>query len=198
VVTVANTSFNPNLQREYPQSIDAPFRIAETFGPQPYAHNHLDQVRMNWRRTPEATYPDGYLGTLNTRRGDRLLDGLKARTTSKPYTRGVHKGERLDQRDYFWPDEFHPLSGIEMQAIGLRWAPPGVGEYLPDERYPADSRTVGPRRVPIGSRYLHGGGPTAEQDQDRRRVLQSQAPGWASGGARGNPGMVVHTRGGMG
>ena len=54
-----NTSNSPYLQgsRDYPGSIDAPFRIAETFGPQPYAHNHLDQVRMNWRRTPEATYP---------------------------------------------------------------------------------------------------------------------------------------------
>lgn len=188
---------NPNLERQYPQSVDAPFRIAETFGPQPYAHNYLDQVRMNWRRTPEATYPDGYLGTINTRRGDRIMDGLKARTTNKPYTRGVHKGERMDQKDYFWPEEFNPWSGVETQMTGMRWSPPGLGEYLPDERYPTDRRVVGPRRVPIGSRYLGGGGPQPEQDPDRVRTLVSQAPSWASG-VRGNPGMVVHTRGGAG
>lgn len=188
-------SFNPVQQRDYPGSIDAPFRVAETFGPQPFAHNYLDSVRMNWRRTPEATYPDGYLGTVNTRRGDRLMDGLKARTTNKPYTRGVHKGERMDQRDYFWPDEFNPMSGLVNQLSGLRWSPPGLGEYLPDERYPTDRR-VGPRGVAIGSRYLGGGGPVADQDPNRQAMLRKQAPGWSSGGTRGNPGMAVPYGGG--
>ena len=184
-------SFNPVQQRDYPGSIDAPFRVAETHGPTPFAHNYLDELRMNWRRTPEATYPDGYLGTINTRRGDRLMDGLKARTTQRPNTRGIHKGERMDQRDYFWPDEFHLLSGIETEMTGMRYVPPYLGEYLPDERYPTDRKTVGPRSVPIGSRYLHGGGPVSVQDPDRVSTLRSQAPGWASGGTRGNPGMGV-------
>ncbi len=184
-------SFNPVQQRDYPGSIDAPFRVAETHGPTPFARNELDAVRMNWRRTPEATYPDGYLGTINTRRGDRLMDGLKARTTNRPNTRGIHKGERMDQRDYFWTEEFNLLSGINNQAMGLRWRPPNLGEFLADERYAADSKTVGPRSVPVGSRYLHGGGPASVQDPDRVSVLRSQAPGWASGGTRGNPGMAV-------
>ena len=184
-------SFNPTQQRDYPGSIDAPFRVAETHGPTPFAHNYLDSVRMNWRRTPEATYPDGYLGTINTRRSDRLMDGLKARTANRPNTRGIHKGERMDQRDYFWTPEFNLLSGLETQMTGMRWSPPGLGEYLPDERYPADNKTVGPRSVPVGSRYLHGGGPTAQQDPNRLSVLRSQAPGWSSGGTRGNPGMGV-------
>jgi len=184
-------SFNPVQQRDYPGSTDAPFRVAETHGPTPFAHNYLDSVRMNWRRTPEATYPDGYLGTINTRRGDRLMDGLKARTTNRPNTRGIHKGERMDQRDYFWPEEFNLMSGIVNQTTGMRYVQPFIGEYLPDERYPADQKNVGPRSVPVGSRYLHGGGPTSVQDPDRVSVLRSQAPGWASGGTRGNPGMGV-------
>ena len=67
-------SFNDWQRRDYPAS-DAPFRAAETLGPTPYAHDQLDALRMYWRRTPEAQYPDGYLGTINPRRGDRLLDG---------------------------------------------------------------------------------------------------------------------------
>jgi len=182
-------SFNPVQQRDYPAG-DAPFRVAETLGPTPFSHSQLDALRMNWRRTPEATYPDGYLGTINTRRGDRLMDGLKARTANRPNTRGIHKGERIDQRDYFWPEEFNPWSGVQTQLTGLRWAPPGIGGYLPDERYPTDRR-VGPRGVAVGSRYANGGGPPVEQDANRVSILRSQAPGWASGGTRGNPGMAV-------
>lgn len=183
-------SFTPWQGRQYPASPDAPFRVAEQYGPQPYAHDHLDEVRMNWRRTPEAMYPDGYLGTINSRRGDRLMDGLKARTTNRPYTRGVHKGERIDARDYYWPPEFNLWTGLEMEAAGVRFAPPGLGEYLQDERYPTD-RKVGPRSVPVGQRYAHTAlGPSATDsgNPDRRAVLRSQAPPW---GVRGNPGMSV-------
>ena len=171
--------------------MDAPFRVAETHGPMPFAHDLLDELRMNWRRTPEAEYPDGYLGTINPRRGDRLMDGLKRRQNSnRPTARGIHKGERIDSIDYFWPEEFNLWSGLENQMTGLRWAPPGIGQYLPDERYPTDGH-VGPRSVPVGSRYAQGGGPIASQDPDRVSVSRSQAPGWSSGGTRGNPGMAV-------
>src|SRR6185295_411884 len=72
-------SFTPyQTSNQYPAG-DASFRVAETFGPVPRGHDYLDDLRMNWRRTPNAEYPDGYLGTLNTRRGDRLLEGLKDR-----------------------------------------------------------------------------------------------------------------------
>jgi len=59
------------------------------------------------------------------------------------------------------------------------------------ERYPTD-RKVGPRSVPVGSRYAttKGGGTTPNvPDPDRISTLRSQAPGWSSGGTRGNPGM---------
>jgi|SRR5580765_97422 len=174
-------------RHDYPGS-DAPFRIAETLGPVPHAHDRLDAVRMYWRRTPEAQYPDGYLGTLNTRRGDRLMDGLKARTTNRPYTRGVHKGERIDSRDYYWPPEFNLWSGLEAEAAGMKFVSPGFGELLEDERYPTNKK-VGPRSVPVGARYQNTGGPVAPQNADRIPVLRSQAPPWSTG--RANPGMVV-------
>jgi hypothetical protein len=184
-------SYNNVQTRDYPQALDAPFRVAETFGPQPFAHNYLDAVRMNWRRTPEATYPDGYLGTIPSRRGDRLLDGLKARQTNRPYTRGVHKGERLDQRDYFWPPEFNLWSGLENEEKGLRWAPPNLENFLEYERYPTDRNHQGPRSVAQGARYAKDGAQTAVgTTPDRVSTLRSQAPGWATG-VRGNPGMAV-------
>ena len=129
------------------------------------------------------------LGPVPSRRGDRLMDGLKARTTNRPNTRGIHKGERIDRRDYAWPPEFNLWTGLQYQAAGIRFFPPGIGEYLQDERYPTD-RKVGPRSVPVGARYQNGGGPNAPQNPDRIPVLRSQAPSWATG-MRGNPGMAV-------
>ena len=183
-------SFNNWSTQDYPGGT-APFRIAETFGPAPRGHDYLDNLRMYWRRTPEATYPDGYLGTINTRRGDRLLDSLKKRQTNRPNTRGIHKGERIDAHDYQWPAEFHPFSGLEAEAAGVKFVSPALGEFLEGERYPADHKGVGPRSVPIGQRYVWtGGGPRPAANPDRIPVLQSQAPPWASG-VRGNPGMAV-------
>ena len=117
------------------------------------------------------------------------MDGLKARTNNRPYTRGVHKGERIDARDYAWAPEFNLFTGLEMQAKGVKFAPPGLGEFLPDERYPTD-RKVGPRSVPVGNRYANGGGPAPARNPDRVPVLRSQAPPWATG-VRGNPGFSV-------
>jgi hypothetical protein len=180
-------SFNQwQVNNNYPAG-DAPFRIAETHGPVPPAHDMLDAARMYWRRTPEAQYPDGYLGTLTTRRGDRLMDSLKSRQMSRPYTRGIHKGERVDYKDYFWPPEFNLFSGLEHEAAGVRFSPPGLGEYLAYERYPTD-RKVGPRSVPVGARYQNTDGPSTPVNPDRLPTLRSQAPPW---GVRGNPGMAA-------
>ena len=164
----------------------APFRVAETFGPAPQGHDPLDNLRMYWRRTPEATYPDGYLGTVPSRRGDRLLDGLKSRATNRPTTRGVHKGERIDSRDYHWPAEFNLWTGLQYEAAGIKFFPPGIGQFLHDERYPTDRRNVGPRSVATGNRNASTGG--APGGPDRRPALISQAPPW---GIRSNPGMAV-------
>jgi hypothetical protein len=81
---------------------------------------------------PWAEYPDGYLGVTNSKRQDRLMGALKDKLNSRAYQRGVHKGEVIDQRDYFWPNEFGLMSGIERQATtGLRAAPIGtIAEQL--------------------------------------------------------------------
>lgn len=85
----------------------------------PYFRDAMDARRSAYNRTPEAMYPDGYLGTINTRRGDRLLDNLKSRQNQRSYQRGVHKGERIDPSDYFFPPELQPTEGItrQMQAV---------------------------------------------------------------------------------
>lgn len=73
-----------------------------------------------------------------------------------------------------------------------RFAPPGIGLELQDERYPTD-RKVGPRSVAVGYRYAKGGGPSPAYgvDPDRVATLRAQAPAWSTG--RQNPGF-----GGMG
>ena len=82
-----------------------------------------------WRQTPEAQYPDGYLGTLNSRRSDKLMNNLIDRSSEPSVHEGCPcKGERIDGRDYFWPDEFGPLTGLQLEASGQRSiAPPGHG-----------------------------------------------------------------------
>lgn len=71
--------------------------------------SELDFARMGVGKTPGAEYPDGYLGTIRSRRDDRgngtdtVLDSLKNRQNQRAYQRGVHKGERIDPAQYFWP-----------------------------------------------------------------------------------------------
>jgi hypothetical protein len=77
----------------------------------------MDYARSGWKATPEAQYPDGYLGTIPSRRGDRLLDGLKQRQQEGPKVRGVHKGDQMDARDYYWKPEFNPDSGVMNQMM---------------------------------------------------------------------------------
>lgn len=76
-------------------------------------------------RTPGAEYPDGYLGTVNSRREDRLLNAVQSRLTQRNYQRGVHKGEKIDNSDYFWPPEFNDMSGLQAQAQGRKWTAVG-------------------------------------------------------------------------
>lgn len=83
----------------------------------------LDAARIGQGRTPSATYPDGYLGTIRSRRDDRLLDSLKNRENQRSYQRGVHKGERIDPGDYYWPQGMDPQRGLVAQARGVRQAP---------------------------------------------------------------------------
>lgn len=86
---------------------------------------------------PSAEYPDGYLGTIQSRREDRFLDKLKEQVGAKSYTRGVHKGEKIDARDYFWPPEFDPQSGLQRQSMVVQ--------------NPVDGTWMSRRAAPIGT-----------------------------------------------
>lgn len=81
----------------------------------PVARDTLDSLRIGVGQVPSAEYPDGYLGTIRSRRDDRLLDSIKSRVNQKAYQRGVHKGERIEPSMYFWPEGFDPMMGINRQ-----------------------------------------------------------------------------------
>lgn len=85
--------------------------------------SELDTARMGQGRVPSAEYPDGYLGTIRSRRDDRLLDSVKNRENQKAYQRGVHKGERIDPADYLWPRGLDPQRGLRNQLRGARTVP---------------------------------------------------------------------------
>lgn len=181
-------SFNQWQSREYPAG-DAPFRAAEVAGPQPFFRNDLDALRSMWRRTPEAQYADGYLGTINPRREGRMQNSLANRTNNRPYTRGVHKGERLDGRDYFWPDEFNLMSGLIAEDQGVRFVIPGAlqdaGMVGPDRRRPEGSpgemARVGPRGAPARVGTVEWG----KIDPDRNTALRRLSPPSKSGPGMG-------------
>jgi len=81
----------------------------------PIARSDLDSIRIGTGRVPSAEYPDGYLGTIRSRRDDRLLSSIKTRVNQKAYQRGVHKGERIEPSAYFWDPEFGAQDGIRRQ-----------------------------------------------------------------------------------
>lgn len=181
-------SFTQWQGRDYPQS-DAPFRAAEVSGPQPAFRDELDAARSMYRRTPDAQYPDGYLGTINPRRQERLKTNT-ARSDNKPYTRGVHKGERMDTKDYFWPDEFRPEHGLVAQMEGHKFISQpmlmdaGFTEYV---KPPED----GPKMARVGLRGLPARVGTVQWgtiDSSRAEALQRLAPPWS-----GRPGIGVPT-----
>jgi hypothetical protein len=81
----------------------------------PVARGDLDAIRIGTGRVPQAEYPDGYLGTIRSRRDDRLLDSIKNRVNQKSYQRGVHKGERIEPSAYYWSPDFNDQSSIKRQ-----------------------------------------------------------------------------------
>lgn len=85
--------------------------------------SELDSLRLGEGRVPSAEYPDGYLGTIRSRRDDRMLDSIKGRENQRAYQRGVHKGERVDPADYYWPSGLDPQRGIRNQARGVKTTP---------------------------------------------------------------------------
>jgi hypothetical protein len=90
----------------------------------PVARSEMDFLRLGVGRAPQAEYPDGYLGTIRSRRDDRgrpssvsdtVLNSLKVRVGQRSYQRGVHRGERIDQSDYYYPEGLENTRGIARQ-----------------------------------------------------------------------------------
>ena len=153
-------------------------------GGTPVARGELDGLRMGVGRQPSAEYPDGYLGTIRTRRDDRgrpngqsenVLDSLKVRIGQRSYQRGVHKGERIDMQSYYYPEGLEPYAGISRQmkaAVdrGLyrstRHAP--VSKLVPAPHLPNDGKA----------------GPTVKSDspmqinQARQDQMARMKPSW--------------------
>lgn len=95
----------------------------------PVARGDLDAIRIGTGRVPSAEYPDGYLGTIRSRRDDRLLDSIKSRVGQKQYQRGVHKGERIEPNAYYWSPEFNDQQGIKRQMKAKLTNVNGVNVY---------------------------------------------------------------------
>ena len=104
-------------------------------GGTPVARSEMDYMRMGVGREPSAEYPDGYLGTIRSRRDDRgrpnsvseqVLNGLKIRQTQRGYQRGVHRGERIDPNDYYLPKELSMDRGIRRQMAAAKRGVPAA------------------------------------------------------------------------
>lgn len=97
--------------------------------------------KLDARRTgavPWAEYPDGYLGSIRSRREDRLLDAVKVSLSKRSYQRGVHVGSKIPSEDYSWPSDFNPQTSLKLQAQGKKFAPKGI----PAERLVNDGKNL--------------------------------------------------------
>jgi len=86
--------------------------------------SEMDFLRIGVGRAPQAEYPDGYLGTIRSRRDDKgkpyavsdtVLDSLKNRQNQRAYQRGVHRGERIDPAQYLWPENLQPDRRLQVK-----------------------------------------------------------------------------------
>jgi hypothetical protein len=139
-------------------------------GPMPAFRGPKDQRLAAFGASPDVQHPDGYLGTMDAnRRQDKLMSAV-GRSNNRSYSRGVHKGERINPGDYLWPEEFNPMTGIQRQATGqTRYAPVGAEPV----RLTNDGK-AGPRGIP---RNLDR--PQQELiDLQRQSMLKSLVPKW--------------------
>ena len=89
--------------------------LGETQGVQ--FRSPLDARRAAKGQLSQAEWPDGYLGNIIDRRQDKLLKAVRARQEGPSYQRGVHKGSKIDESEYFWPAEgMGPEEGLRRRA----------------------------------------------------------------------------------
>lgn len=150
----------------------------------PVARDNLDSLRLGVGRQPSAEYPDGYLGTIRTRRDDRgrangtsenVLDSLKTRITQRGYQRGVHKGERIDQSGYYYPEGLEDTRGIARQMKAVK-----DGNVYRSKRNVEDAILAPAPHLPNDGKA----GPSAKSDSPitinptRAKRLSSLKPNW--------------------
>jgi hypothetical protein len=148
----------------------------------PVARSELDFLRLGVGRAPQAEYPDGYLGTIRSRRDDRgrdssasdkVLNSLKVRIGQRSYQRGVHRGERIDVQDYYYPEGLENSRGISRQMRGKR-----VGSTIRTKRNVEDAMAAPAPHLPNdGKANIRSTSPMA---LDKRRVDQvaRMRPAW--------------------
>lgn len=148
----------------------------------PVARSELDHLRMGVGREPSAEYPSGYLGTIRSRRddrgrassaSDRVLDSMKTRLGQKNYQRGVHRGERIDPADYYYPAALRPERGIQRQMMAVQ-----VGNVYMTTKYVENMMLVpAPHLQNDGKANLRSTSP-GEIDQKRVSQLKRLTPAW--------------------
>lgn len=143
----------------------------------PVARGELDSIRMGTGRVPQAEYPDGYLGTIRSRRDDRLLDSIKNRVGQKSYQRGVHKGERVDASAYFWSPSFGDQSGIQRQSKAKLVNINGVNMYVLPRNAPRIDLMPAPHLVNDGKANTVADSP-AEFNVQRASMMSYLRPVW--------------------
>ena len=144
----------------------------------PIARDAMDSSRMGVGRIPSAEYPDGYLGTMRSRRDDRLLDSVKNRVNQKAYQRGVHKGERIEPSMYYWPEQIHPMTGIERQMKAKLVNINGAMVYRSERSAPQTQLTPAPHLVNDGKANTVADQP-GEINARRQAMLAYLRPAWS-------------------
>jgi len=144
----------------------------------PVARGELDAIRIGTGRVPTAEYPDGYLGTIRSRRDDRLLDSIKNRVGQKSYQRGVHKGERIEGSAYFWSPEFNDQMGIKRQMRARPTNINGVTVMVAPRFSPQLNLVPAPHLVNDGKANTVADAPTAF-DAQRANALNYLKPAWS-------------------
>ena len=148
----------------------------------PVARSELDFLRIGVGRQPSAEYPDGYLGTIRTRRDDRgrpssvsdkVLKCVKSRVGHRAYQRGVHRGERIDQSDYYYPEGLEPDRGIQRQMKASY-----NGSVYLSKRNSEDQKLVPAPHLPHDGKANLRSTSIGEINKIRSSQLKSLVPSW--------------------
>jgi hypothetical protein len=139
------------------------------------------KLAQQGQRMPGAEYPDGYLGTIQSRREDRLLDQLSNRSAQRSSERGVHKGDRIDPADYLWPPELNDMRGLMRQMKTSRPQPDGSTAQLKAAPMGTliEQLTIADRELPMSPRgKMRPLIPEGAPDELRQKAMAALMPSW--------------------